>query len=84
MPEKRLCRELCPQECCRLLTEEKGTLCTILDVRTAEESRKKHREGAENIDFIERIAGSALRRRIGPAGILYTAGKGSEGIGPWS
>lgn len=51
MPEKQLCRELSPQECCRLLTEEKETPCTILDVRTAEESCKSHLEGAENIDF---------------------------------
>jgi hypothetical protein len=84
MPEKQLCRELSPQECNRLLTEEKKTACTILDVRTAEESRKSHLEGAENIDFIDRISGSALRRRIGPAGISYTAGVGSEGIRPWS
>ncbi|MEN6518156.1 MAG: rhodanese-like domain-containing protein [Methanospirillum sp.] len=49
MTENGQCREASPEECRRVIEEERG--CRVLDVRTPAEFREGHLENAVNIDF---------------------------------
>ena len=79
MPEKQLCRELSPQECNRLLTEEKEMACTILDVRTAEEFHKGHLVGAENVDFYRPDFRQCIEKKDRTCGYLVYCRRGVRG-----
>jgi len=73
------CRELSPRECFLLIGGSPGDRCIILDVRTADEFREGHLEGAENLDFYRPDFKELFTGRDKTCGYLVYCKKGLRG-----
>lgn len=75
----QICRDLEPGECRRFLEAEGRDDCAVLDVRTPEEYRGGHLQGASNLDFFrpdfpESLAGLDRKKKY----VVYCR-KGTRG-----